>query len=139
MGRPVDPACLLTFSLVRVDFDFGALTHLCFSVALSMYILVRYSTCWLWFLGGHWQNSHKFLLESVRLLKNLLCVELQAHRSKTVTAIDIFVQNVCIGIKRWAWRQWIRILTICFCFDILKIDWCMAKKTDICLFLGEIP
>ena len=52
--------------------DFTALTHLCFSVALSMYILALISTCCqLCFLRSNWQNSQRFFLESFRPLNHI--------------------------------------------------------------------
>ena len=54
----IDSACLLTVSSIfktgstlkcysTLGLDFTALTHKSFSVALYMYILALYSTCWL--------------------------------------------------------------------------------------------
>ena len=57
-----------------LGFDFTALTHLCFSVALYMYILRLYSTCCKpRFLRSNWQSSHRFLLQSLRPLNQSEC------------------------------------------------------------------
>ena len=46
--------------------DFTALTHLCFSVALYMYILALYITCYHWFLRSIWQNSHRYFFKTFK-------------------------------------------------------------------------
>ena len=59
---------------IALGLDFSDLTHLCFSVALYMYILRLYSTCCKpRFLRSNWQSSHRFLLQSLRPLNQSEC------------------------------------------------------------------
>ena len=73
--------------------DFTALTHLCFSLALYMYILALLSTCCkLWFYRSNWQNSHRFLLEGERPLNHSELYEYKfSLRTITGQPLNIFL------------------------------------------------
>ena len=81
--------------------DFTALTHLYFSVALCMYIYnYKALVVTFWFLRSNWQNSHQFLLESVRPLNHSASPHPSIHLLSTKPLLLVlqsfsFILNPC--------------------------------------------